>query len=857
MIGSKVGNYRITGQLGQGGMGVVYEAEDLRLKRTVALKFLPPGRMEEGQRQRFLNEAQAAARIHHPNVCPIYAIEELEGRMFIAMARLDGETIAQQIDRRGPLTVMAALDVAAQVARGLAQAHRMGIIHRDIKSSNIVVSGQGDASILDFGLAMGSGINRVTVEGGSVGTPAYMSPEQARGEDVDERTDVWSLGVVLYEMLTGRLPFGATHQAAVVNAILTQAPPPLSEWRPEAGGAVEHAVMKALEKRPQDRWVSAAEMERELHRLGAVSRTGSGMDPALVETQLVSQVSPGRWWTRRRAGMAATAIVLGAAAGLGYWRWIQPDLPEQKQIAVLPLSVVGDDAETRAIADGLVETVTAQLTELEQFRTKLMVVPASEIRSRKIASAADAKRIYGANLVVTGSAQRWGDRIQFNFTLVDAGKLRQLGARSVEYDSRHALAIRSDAVDVVGRLLEVGLTGAERRAVSPGVAPGGSAYADYLKGRGYLARYDQPGNVELALASLQKAIKADPGSALAHASLAEAYWRKALSTGDKHWGDRAQASAEESVRLDGRLAAGRVRLGEIYAGRGKQQDAIRELQRALVLSPGEAEALRALAAINVSLGRVAEAEAAYVEATKRRPTDWYGYVTLGIFYLQRARFREAEAAMKTAARLTPDNEVIHRNLAAVYLRQGRYPEARQEIEKTLKIDPKAARTYSQLGVVYYYEGRMAEAASALEAAIDIDSSSPSFWGNLGTVYRHMPGSGPKAQAALTRAVELGERRLTLTPEDGNLLSDLGEYYAKLGDRRKALAMVGRIPAENRQRYLGRVVLIYELTGLRQEAIEAVRQSPGDLAVVNAIKSDPDLTGLWKDATLQRVLSAKH
>lgn len=851
MIGSTIGNYRITGRLGQGGMGVVYEAEDLRLRRRVALKFLPEETLGDVERLRFVNEAQAAARISHPNVCPIYSIEETDGRIFIAMARLEGETIAQRLERMGAFRIEEAIDIAAQVARGLDQAHRMGIVHRDIKSSNIVLSSDGHASILDFGLAMGGGLSRLTRDGASLGTPAYMSPEQAAGEALDARTDLWSLGVVLYEMLTGRLPFAAGNVAALVNAIMKQQPGSFSEIRPEVAGPVERVVMRALEKQPENRWQCARDMVAELEQLGAGRRAGGSADPSLAETRPLPAAQEGSL-TARRAMLAAVLGLAAIGAGIGYWRWKGAGLPDQKQVAVLPLNVVGEDPEVRVMADGLVETLTAQLSELEQFRQKLLVVPASEVRARKITSAAEAKRIYGANLVVTGSAQRWGGRIRFNFALVDSGKLRQLTARSVEFDASNPAGLPGEAIGAVGKLLEVEFTADERRAVTGGSQPGGSAYSEYLKGRGYLSRYDLKGNIEKALESLQKVVQQDPQSALAHAALAEAYWRKASASGDTHWADRAQENAEKAVMLDDQLAVARIRLGEIYAERGRQQDALAELQRALALSPGNPEALGAFADLNVTMGRLKEAEAAYLEATKRRPTDWYAHTNQAVFFLQQARFREAEAALKTAEKLTPDNEIVHRNLAAAYLRQARYPEARAELEKVLKIEPQA-RSYSALGVAYYYEGRMAEAASACESAIDLNSGTYSFWGNLGTVYRHMPGNEAKAKMAFERAIELGEKLLRMTPADGNLLSNLAEYWAKLGQREKALRYLDRIPAGNRRAYANRFVLVHELVGQRKEAIAFARGLGWNATLVHSIRDDADLKQLWRDPALQAAL----
>lgn len=855
MIGASIGPYRITGRLGQGGMGVVYQAEDTRLNRAVALKLLPEGKLDQTRRMRFVREAHVAAQVQHPHICPIYDIGEADGQLYIAMALLEGKTVAQMI-AAGPLNTGLALDIAIQITQALEQAHRRGVVHRDIKSSNIMVSPDGNASLLDFGLALMPDASRLTTEGFTMGTPPYMSPEQAQGLAVDYRTDIWSLGIVLFEMITGSLPFRAEQPLALFHSIVTGCTPSLTALRPEAGPEVERVVEVALEKNPAARWQSAAEMGAQLQAVRN-SRRATTQTVAEIPTLAAStaQTLPLRRTSRRLlAGLAISGLVaMSALAYLGVRKAI---LPAQRQVAVLPLEVVGNDADARVMADGLVETVTAQLTQLEQFAGKMQVVPSSEIRARKIQSAEDARKQYGANLVISGSAQRWGDRLQFTFTLIDAARLRQVGSKSIEFDSSNPIAFRNGAIDSVVGLLDVELSPAARKAVARGETSTGNAYMEYLRGRGYLARYDAGQNLEHALESLQRAVNLDPGYALARAALAEALWWKALRTNDTHWKDRATQEAEKAVSLDDNLAAAHAALGRIYTESGRHEEALKQLKRARELAPDSAEPLRALASLYVSLGRVKEAEAAFLDATRRRPTDWYGHLLLGYFYLQRGRFAEAERALLAARQLTPDSEVVYRNLGVVYIRQGRYKDARDQLLAALKLEP-AARTYSTLGLAYYYDGRLAEAASALEASIDLDSSNYMSWGNLGTIYRHMAGSEIKAKAAFSRAVELGEKGLVVTPNDPRIRANIAEYMAKLGQKQEALSQLDAIAPVDRERFLDRVVLVYELTGDRAKAIAAIRSSSLQVAFLQYIKDDPDLAGLWKDPALQRAISERR
>ena len=265
MTGKTISHYFVESKLGEGGMGVVYKARDQRLGRVVALKFLPPGTLDEAHRKRFIEEARSASLIQHPNICPIYDIGEVDGQLFFAMAYLEGQSLASLINGE-PMQIRKATDIATQIAAGLAEAHKHGIVHRDIKSANILVTSQGHAYILDFGIALRHGETRLTREGGIAGTPSYMSPEQAQGQPVDHRSDIWSLGAVFFEMLTGRSPFRRDTEWASIHAIIYDPLPPVHHLRPEVSEELSGLITKSMEKDPANRWQSAADFETALRR---------------------------------------------------------------------------------------------------------------------------------------------------------------------------------------------------------------------------------------------------------------------------------------------------------------------------------------------------------------------------------------------------------------------------------------------------------------------------------------------------------------------------------------------------------------------------------------------------------------
>lgn len=841
MIGSTVSHYRITGKLGEGGMGIVYKAEDTRLERTVALKFLPE-ETASGGRERFLREARAAAALHHPNICPIHEIDEAEGRLFFAMAFVEGSTIGE-LTTPGPLPLNFALEIAIQVANGLETAHQAGIVHRDIKANNIVVDKQGSACILDFGLALRGDAERLTRPGGLVGTPAYMSPEQAQGLAIDHRTDIWSLGVVLFQMLTGRLPFQRDGDLSVLYAIVNQPHPAVEQLRVDAPDSLARAIAKCLAKEPRERWQTAAQLSAALRGVLAGSRDET---IAIGHTAIATPTpQPRRRWVIA-APLAAAAAIAAAGAAL-YWP-LKASLPSEKQIAVLPLTLAGDDPAMRTLADGLTETITSKLTQIEEFQGKMMVVPSSEIHARKIVSAEDARRIYGATLAITGSGQRWGDRIEFTLNLVDSQKLKQIGSRTIEFVASNPIAFRDKAVDAVVQLLQLQLTESSSGAVATGETASAGAYSNYLEAKGYLARYDIPGNIDRAFPLLQSAVAQDPRYALAYAALGEAYAWKAVLTRETHWGERAIENGQKAVELSPKLVAARVKLADILTERGRHDEAIVQATVALDIAKGSAEAYRSLARAQEAAMQFAKAEHSYREAVKLRPGDWYGHLLLGIFLANRGRTEDGRRSLEEARKLTPDNDVITRNLGAIALRQGRFADAEKLLKSAARFD-RSARIHSSLGIAYYYQRKFREAEAALEKAIQIDALPYGFHGNLATVQRWIPGKEDQARQAFRRAIDLGEKSLRLNPNESNTHANLALYHARLGERAEALRELAAIPAPAEGPCLDRIALTHLVLGDRAAAVDAVKRMAAGGQSIRMLRGDPDLDSLWKEPVL--------
>lgn len=856
--GDVISRYRIISRIGAGGMGVVYRAQDTRLERHVALKFLPREGFTQQSKSRFLNEARAAAKARHPNICPIHDIEETEGELFLVMAYIEGETLQRRI-QRGPLAISLVIDLASQIVAGLACAHGLGIVHRDIKSGNIMLDSNGHASILDFGLALAPDATRMTDPGASSGTPAYMSPEQIRGRELDARTDLWSLGVVMFEMLTGELPFRGDRTPILMHAILDTPPSSISSLRSDVPPDLERIVERALVKHPAGRWQTASDLAMELKRL---SGTATVSVPEATATQTIAIPSIGaKSRSQTRIAVIVVAVILALAAGFGLYRYRHGVAPTPatlasstsvptaaRLVAVLPFQAIGTESETQAVADGLVEILSTALTD-PRFRGAVTAVSPSDLRSRRIASAEEARRVYGVNFAVTGAAQQVGDKVEFTLNLVDTATLRQVASRNFIYDPKDPLVSRDQAVVQVARMLNLDAPSAVNSLAASGATAAPGAFPAYVEGRGFLARYDLPGNVDRAIASLSSAIRQDPKHALAYAGLAEAYWRKATLTGDKHFSTLANQNAEYAVHLDGGLAIAHTVLGYVYLDAGRQQDAIVELQRAMNLAPTNAEAPRKLAEIYKKLGRFNDAEALYATSIKSRPTDWYGYLLLGVFYYERERYPEAEAALNQAKALTPDNDLVREDLAGIYRMHGRYKESIAEYQEALRIHS-SAFSYAGLGGAYFYEHRFPEAVAAVEAAIDLDANEYRYWGNLGIYCRWAPGNESKSAPALRRAIELAAKVENTTKSDYAVHANLAEYRARVGEAKAALAEIEHIPPPARGPFTTRLAIVYELTGHRDMAVNVIRSNLKSAASLNQIKDDPDLAALWRDGGFQ-------
>ena len=836
--GHRIARYEVRERLGGGGMGEVYRAFDTKLGRTVALKFLTGYMSGDAQAQaRFLQEAHAAAVLDHPNIGAIHEVGEADGHLFIAMTLYEGETLREKI-ARGPLPMEEALEYAVQIARGLAAAHAHGIVHRDVKPANIIVRTPGPTDvtglvkIVDFGLAKVADA-ALTRTGTTMGTVAYMSPEQARGEEVDHRTDVWAFGVVLYEMCTGERPFKGAYDQAVIYVILNEDPPPLRSVNPSLPEALEHVVTLCLEKDREHRYPALTDVLADLSVLRQSTAEGersaalpsmSGRRSGLRGGTAASR--PARWrpWA---VGLGVVALLAALALATPWLRQTIPGLggpalPAQRLLAVLPFDNVGGDPSNQAFIDGLVYTVTSKLTEMEQFQEALSVIPARDVLQAGLLGTGAAADRFKVNLVVSGSVQRSERGIRINLQLVDPKAERVLASRQLDTPLMDIADLQDGVVVALAALLEVELNPASEKTLTAGRTAAPVAYDFYTQALGYLQHFEDESNLDAAISLFRLAVEEDTTYVLAYAGLGEAFLRKYQTTNDPTFIETAVRNGERAVALDDELAPAQVTLGMIYFETGRYEKAELAYRRALALEPNNAAAYHQLGEVYSRQDKRDKAEENYQRAIALKPTYWLYHNSLGQFYHRTGRHAEAVAPFKEVIALQPDNPWGYNNVGVQYNRMGRTDEAIAWYEQATRVNPKATGAtsvaYLNLAGIYYSQDRFREAEAMYERAVALRETDFEAWRDLGDA-AHWAGDTATARRAWRRAATLALERLAVNPNDAETLAFLAADYARLGVRDSARTTIDRLLKleERSAEMLISIGKAYEIMGERARA----------------------------------------
>jgi eukaryotic-like serine/threonine-protein kinase len=833
--------YHVESLLGSGGMGKVYKARDRELERTVAIKVLRPDLMTDPMAlQRFKHELLLASSISHPNILRIHDLGEYNSVKYISMAYVDGGDLTQLLRREGRLPLERVLNIMRQLSAALAAAHAVNIVHRDLKPQNILLDRDDHVYVSDFGIAktLESDRTSVTRPGDVLGTPLYMSPEQVEGKPVDHRSDIYTLGLIFYEMLTGILPFSGDSTFQLMYQRVHQLPKRPELVIPDLPSYLSRICLKCLEKEPAQRYQSANEFLVDLEFKHAPSQTRTVRITLPILSKKTWLIS-GSTLVLLLAGLLAIPPVRDflfrhkpaePTSGI-------PSLKHGKFVAVLPMRILGDQGSLGYVADGLVEALSAKLFQLHDMHTTSV----SEVQKAKPSNTLnEVARQLGVNLVVSGTIQGSGDKLRIVVSLDDVVNGRRVWTQEFSGVQQDLLTLEDQIYGGVVEALALKPTSEESARATPHPTENIEAYDLYLKGRSAMRGQQDVKNIQSAIDYYEQAVKKDPAFALAYAGVADASLVMYNEKKDSFWSQKALAAAQQAERLNNNLPEIHFSLGSVYTASGKSAEALAELKRALELAPNSDEGYRGLGKAYLSLGQKALALQAYQKAIDLNPYYWVNYNSAGQAYYRLGEYEKALTAFRRMIELEPNNPFGYSNAGAVYFQQGQYNECIPFFQKALQIQPHYM-TYSNLGTALFYLQRYGESVPMFEKAVQMNPNDGLVMGNLADSYR-WSGREEQAMETYDKAIALAYKELEVNPRAAGTMGSLALYYAKKGDTAHATQFIQHALSIEPERIslVYKQAVIYCLADRKTESLRVLREALQKGYSVEEAKSDPEL-----------------
>jgi tetratricopeptide (TPR) repeat protein/TolB-like protein len=857
------GRYRVEALLGRGGMGAVYRAWDNALGVAVALKVVRADLTADPESardfdRRFKQELLLARQVSHRNVLRIHDLGDAGGVKYITMSLVDGRDLSA-ILKEGRLPFDRVRSLGRQLASGLAAAHDAGIVHRDLKPQNILIGPNDHLYVSDFGLAksLEATAAGLTRPGEFLGTPRYIAPEQVEGGVVDHRVDIYAVGLMLYEMLTGDTPFEAPSAMELMMKRVRERPRSPRALVPDVPEDLERVVMRCLERDPALRYADAREIEADLG--GSPStRIRSAITPSAA-TATMAAFARSRWlWIGAAVALVLLAAVIvpavrraRAAAAAASSSAIAANTPPTR-IAVLPFKTVGDAPSLESAAAGLDESLSSKL-----FALKNVTVAADNAVQRASArpTLAEIGQDLGATLLVTGSVQGSGDRLRVTAHLQDVTANRELWSQEFSGVAADLLTLEDKVFGALVVQLPVKLTNAETARTVTHPTENIDAYAAYLRGRRAMRGEQNVANVRAAIDAYKDALRQDPSFALAYAGIADSSLRMYRATKESHWATEALSAAQQADSLDDRLVEVHVALGNAYQATGRTAESIVELKKATELAPNSDDAFRRLARAYLSAGRADDALDAYRRAVKVNPYHWVNSDTLGAAYLQLGKYPEAIDAFQHVIQLAPDNVNGYNDVGAAYLRTAQYDKALDAFQHALKLQ-QIPNTYTNLGITYAYANRFADAVPMFEKAAEMQPNAEVYVGNLADGYR-WAGQRDKASATYDKAIGLALKATQVNPRDATTRGNLALYYAKKGDGASARRFMREARAIDPKSadLLYNEAVMSALLDDKDRAFSDLDEALKAGLPLSSIQTDPDLRSLRSDPRFGAMRSA--